>query len=229
MKKLLILGAGGHGKVVADAAEAMGCWEEIAFLDDEKYLEKTHFFKKSILGPIKSIQKYDTQQYQTVIAIGNNQSRHQLLNQLIDFGFSLPVITHPSARVSSSAYIDIGTVLFANAVVNPDARIGKAVIINSAAVVEHDCVVGDAAHISPNATLAGAVQVGHCAWVGMGTCILQNVAVGEHSIIGAGAVAIHDIPSHVVAIGVPAKVTHHLDTKATVQDTIDTSKEFYGE
>lgn len=233
MKKLLILGAGGHSKVVADAAMVANQWSEIAFLDDHRYHqlqnspqpEKHSTSFGPILGPLSALDDMHRQEYDVHIAIGDNQERLKLLSKIKTMQFNLATIIHPSAVVSKTAKIGSGTAILANTTVNPDARIGEGVIINTGAVIEHDCILSDCVHISPNATLAGGASVGEASWVGMGSNVLQNVAIGMQTVIGAGAVVINDIPSGVVALGVPAKIVniHKVELnehKSTVATTI---------
>jgi sugar O-acyltransferase (sialic acid O-acetyltransferase NeuD family) len=206
-KELSIVGASGHGKVVADIAEQLGFI--IKFYDDA-YPNKTTIAHWPILGSTsdlitsnhKNVELFNN----VVVAIGNNDIRFQKIKQLQDKGFNLITLIHPSALVSRYAEIENGTVIFPRAVINAFARIGLGAIINTGSIVEHDCIVGDYAHISPNASLSGGVEVGSKCWIGVGSQVKQLVKIGNNTIIGAGSTVLSDIPSDVTAVGSPAKV-----------------------
>lgn len=205
--KLAIVGASGHGKVVADIAEQLGF--RIKFFDDA-YPNKTKIAHWPILGStfdlIASNYKDAELFNNVVVAIGNNEIRCQKMKQLQDNGFNFTTLIHPSALVSRYAEIENGTVIFPRAVINAFARIGLGAIINTGSIVEHDCIVGDYAHISPSASLSGGVEVGSKSWIGVGSQVKQLVKIGNNTIIGAGSTVLSDISSDVTAVGSPAKV-----------------------
>jgi sugar O-acyltransferase (sialic acid O-acetyltransferase NeuD family) len=203
--RLAILGASGHGKVIADAAEQLG-WKTITFFDDAwPGLEKNGPWevRGDTRALLASLSAFDG----VVVGIGSNRIREEKQSELAEAGARLAQIIHPSAIISPHASIGAGSVFFANSVVNPCAVVGAGVIVNTGAVVEHDCVVGDFAHISPNAVLAGGAMVGHKAWVGCCASVRQLISVGEASVIGMGAVVTKDVESGVTVVGNPAR-TH---------------------
>ncbi|MDR1057674.1 MAG: acetyltransferase [Coxiellaceae bacterium] len=202
MEKLLIIGAGGHGKVVADTALEAQRWKDICFLDDDN-TSKDNLYR--ILGNIDQLPAFITE-FEVVVAIGNNKMREQILLWAIELGCSIGIVVHPKAFISRSVNIGVGVVVFAHAVVNVQADIGMGCIVNTGAIVEHDCVLDSCVHISPNAVLAGGVKIGKCSWVGMGTSIIENINVGKNVIIGAGSVVINDICDSIVVVGSPAGV-----------------------
>ena len=204
MKRLAILGASGHGKVVADCAELCG-WESVSFFDDA-WSGKTRNGVWSIDGDTQLLMDRLAEFDGVLVAIGNNHIRQAKLQALLEKGAQLPVLIHPSAVVSRYAEIGVGSVLFAGAVVNVDCRIGMGVIINTAASIDHDCVLGDAVHISPGARLAGGVCIGERSWVGIGVSVKQLVEIGSDVTVGAGAVVVSNIPNDSVAVGIPARV-----------------------
>ena len=204
MRKLAILGASGHGKVVADCAELCG-WESISFFDDA-WPGKTRNGGWSIEGDTRLLMDRLAEFDGVLVAIGNNRIRETRLRALLEQGAPLPVLIHPSAVVSRYAEIGAGSVLFAGAVVNVDCRIGMGAIINTAASVDHDCLLGDAVHVSPGARLAGGVSVGDRSWVGIGVCVKQLVEIGRDVTLGAGAAVVSNIPDGCVAVGVPARI-----------------------
>lgn len=203
MKRLAILGASGHGKVVADAAELSG-WDSVVFFDDAwPKIERNGNW--SVQGGsrelIECLERYEG----VVVAIGNNAVRLEKLNELEAASASLAVIIHPSAQVSRYAKVSPGTVILANSVVNVGAELGKGCVINTGAVVEHDCRLVDGVHVSPNAALAGGVVVGRASWVGIGAVVRQLVSIGDGVVVGMGAVVTRNISDGVVAFGNPAR------------------------
>jgi sugar O-acyltransferase (sialic acid O-acetyltransferase NeuD family) len=205
-KRLAILGASGHGKVIADLAEQLGY---IVQFYDDAYPNKSMIEHWPIEGTFDDLLLLDSTQVDVVVAIGHNQTRQQKITLLLDEGFTLPTLVHLSATVSQYSKIQQGSVVFAGAVVNAFAHIGKGVIINSSAVVEHDCLIGDFSHICPNAALAGGVIVGTGCWLGIGSQVKQLVELGDHCFVGAGSTVLKNIPSHVTAFGSPAIVMRH--------------------
>ncbi len=203
MKRLAILGASGHGKVVADAAELSG-WDDIVFYDDSwpRINENGNW---PVLGGgrklIENLALYDG----VVVGIGDNTVRLEKLTGLEAENASLAVIIHPSAQVSRYARVSPGTVVFANSAVNAGAELGKGCIINTGAVVEHDCRLADGVHVSPNAALAGGVVVGRASWIGIGAAVKQLVSIGDRAVVGMGAVVTRNMSDGVVAYGNPAR------------------------
>lgn len=202
-QRLAILGASGHGKVVADLAEQLGY--SVCFYDDA-YPQKTNLEHWPILGTFDDLLQLSSDDVHVNVAIGNNAIREQKLLLLIPRNFILPNLIHPTASVSQYAKIASGSVVFANAIVNAFSIIGMGCIINSSAVIEHDCVIGDFVHISPKVTLAGGVRVGDKSWVGIGSQVKQLVSIGDNTLVGAGSNVLKDLPSDVVAYGSPAIV-----------------------
>lgn len=210
MKPIVMIGEGGHSKVVNDIISAGGEYRVIAILDD-KYKVKVE--NKGILfGPVafaKELIKSEKAEY--IIAIGNNIIRKRIAVSLTEAGVKFAVLIHPSASISPSAHIEEGTVVMAGSVINPDVRIGRHGIINSIAVVEHENIIGDYAHICPGAILTGNVKVGEGSQIGANATVIPGIKIGNWSIIGASATVINDIPDYVTAIGLPAKVIKHLN------------------
>lgn len=205
MRRLLIVGAGGHGKVVAEAAESMRVWKEISFLDDQ-YPEMGKVLNYSVIGMIKDASKFLSEYDSTVVAIGNSDIRLDLIENLSSLGYLLPLITHSTAWVSPSASLAAGCVVLANAVVNAEASIGMGCVINTSAVIEHDCHLGNGIHACPNSSLGGGVNVGDHAWIGIGCSVIHCVSIGERVIMGAGSVVTNDIGENDITVaGVPAK------------------------
>jgi len=204
MSALLIIGAGGHGKVVADAALETGRWDEIVFLDDA-WPDKQVNGRWAVQGKVEQMLEWKDKCVNAVVALGNNHLRMQLQSRLLFAGFDVATIIHPCASVSRYAKLGVGCVVFANAVVNVDAEVGDAAIINTAATVDHDCRLGDGVHIAPGANLGGGVSVGDCSWVGIGAAVRHYQSIGAGVTVGAGAVVVNNIKDGVTAIGSPAR------------------------
>ncbi len=202
MKSLAILGASGHGKVVADAASISG-WGSIVFYDDAwKEMPANAYWPVAggFAELIRDREKYDG----CVVGIGNNTIRLEKSRELAQAGLSLVSIVHPNAQLSSKSELGRGSVVFAGAVVNIDARIGFSSIINTAASIDHDCVLADGIHICPGAHLAGGVKVGEMSMVGIGASVVQCVNIGKNVTVGAGSVVIRDVEDGSTVTGVPA-------------------------
>lgn len=203
MTCLAVLGASGHGKVVAETAELCG-WKSVVFFDDA-YPHKKNCSDWLVEGDSSSLLQSLTAYDAVVVAIGNNQIRLEKLNELASHGARLTTLIHPHACVSRTAEIGEGAVIFAGAVVNADARVGRGSILNTSCSVDHDCVLGIGTHISPGAHLAGGVQIGNFSWVGISASIIQLVKLGENVVVGAGAVVVDDIQNGLKVAGVPAR------------------------
>lgn len=204
MIKIVIMGDGGHSKVVTDLVLASPNISLIAKLDDRH--NKVFEEQGVIRGPVSYLKKILDPEIKLVFGIGSNQVRQDLAAKLGIPVASFISLVHPSAVISPSASVGKGTVIMPGVVVNADASIGDHVILNTGCVVEHDCVVGDYAHISPSATLTGGVKIGEGAHVGAGASVIPLKAVGEWAAVGAGATVITDIPNRATAVGVPARV-----------------------
>ncbi|EJS00699.1 acetyltransferase [Bacillus mycoides] len=200
-KKLLVIGAGGHGKVIADIALKMNKWEYIAFLDDDDVKTSMGI---EIIDKSTSVSKY-IKDYDLFVGIGNNVIREKVQEQLEEQGASMPVLIHPSAIIGEEVYLKAGTVVMAGTVINCCTKIGKGCIINTASTIDHDNIIEDYVHISPGANLAGTVKVGRSTWLGIGSVISNNVNIAGNCKIGAGAVVIKDITELGTYVGVPAR------------------------
>lgn len=204
MSILLIVGAGGHGKVVAETAELLKQWDSVVFADD-KFPELTRIGKWPVVSSANFLDIEKNGFTDFVVAVGDNKTRLKIQREGLHSTLTPVCIVHPSAVISPTGKLGLGTVIFANAVVNADAVVGEACIINTAASVDHDCVLGDGVHISPGALLAGDVAVGHCSWLGIGSSVIQCTDIGENVVVGSGAAVVSDLPDGVTAIGVPAR------------------------
>ena len=203
MNNLAILGASGHGKVIADSAESAG-WKNIVFYDDAWPKSEINGIWP-VIGDTKDLIKNLSDYNGVVIAIGNNQERILKQTELLKHGAILVSIIHPSAQISRHVEIGIGTVIMAGAVINVDTKLGECCIVNTGATIDHDCILGDGVHISPGANLAGGVIVGEGTWIGIGANIKQLITIGNNATVGAGAVVINNVEESTTVVGVPAK------------------------
>ena len=210
MTALLILGCGGHAKVVAETALAVGRFTRIAFVDDRCSSpgDLPPVLGWPVLGPLAyALEPSLRNQFAAaVVAIGRAATRLHWLEQLRAAGYGLPVLIHPAAWVSPSAEIGCGSVIFAQVVVQAQAVIGAGAILNTSCSIDHDVQLADGVHVCPGVHISGEVQVGERSWIGIGASVIQQVRIGNDVTIGAGAAVISDLPDGVTAVGVPARV-----------------------
>ena len=198
MKQLLIIGASGHGKAVADIAKLNG-YEKILFFDDNENAKECG--KYPVVGKSLDVKAYEGD---VIVAIGNADVRERLHNIFVDR--NKPILIHPSAVVADTVSISEGTVVMAGVVLNSDARIGKGCIINTCSSVDHDCNIGDFVHISVGVHVAGTVNIGAKTWVGIGSAVSNNIDICGGCMIGAGAVVVKNIEVKGTYVGVPARM-----------------------
>ncbi len=196
--RLIIIGAGGHGKVVADIAFKSG-YTDISFADDKSFGLCMGF---PIICKINDAEKFNDGNTDFVIAIGNNEIRKEISEK---YSLNWVSLIHPSAQIGMNAKLGLGTVVMAGAVINPCAVVGNHCIINTCAVIEHDNVIKDYVHISPNSALGGTVTVGELTHIGIGATVKNNVEICENCIIGAGGVVVTDVVHRGTYVGVPVK------------------------
>jgi sugar O-acyltransferase (sialic acid O-acetyltransferase NeuD family) len=212
---VLIWGAGGHGRVVADVVAATGA-KVVGFVDgdrskvgvlvagtDAAVVATEAEFGARLAGG----QFLPCGATAVALGLGDNRLRSNCRTKLTSS--TLPALVHPSAVVSPSAVVGPGVVIMAGVVINAGAVIGAGAIVNTRAIVEHDCIVGDDAHLSPGSVLTGAVTVGRGAWVGAGATVIPAVQIGEWAVVGAGAVVIRNVPASTTVVGNPARVLMH--------------------
>lgn len=192
---IVVIGAGGHAKVLISTLAARGFSIEAVLDDDDT--------KRDMDAQGSRVSRIEMERGGSgIIGIGDNAQRREKARAL---NFEWRTVVHPSAYVHPSARLGRGTVVFAGAVVQPDAVIGDHVIVNTGATIDHDCVIGDYAHLAPGVRLAGSVHVGEGAFLGIGSAVIPGVRIGCWSTLGAGAVATRDLADGVVAVGVPAR------------------------
>ncbi|MCH5335830.1 MAG: UDP-N-acetylbacillosamine N-acetyltransferase [Campylobacter sp.] len=196
-EKIYIYGNSGHGAVCEDVAKAMG-YKECIFLDDNKGLAFN-----------ENLPKYDM-----FIAIGENGTRKRIYEKVVKYNFKVVNLIHPSAVISSSAFLaEEGILIMPLVVINAKARIEKGVILNSSCIIEHECEVGEFSHISVGAKCAGNVKIGSLCFLGINSAILPNLSLADESILGGGAVLVKSQNEKGIFVGIPAKAIKYKDKK----------------
>lgn len=195
--KIIIFGASGHGKVIADLLQSAQ-QEVVAFLDD-------HPKQETILGiPVFHTSQFkQIDDFQMLIGVGNNLIRKKLSQK---FTLKFAVGIHPSTILSPYLKVAEGTVIMAGVIINPNVEVGKHCILNTGCIIEHDCKIEDYVHISPGVSLAGNVSVGEGTHIGIGSSVIQGIKIGKWATIGAGSVIIRDVPDYAVVVGNPGKI-----------------------
>lgn len=208
MEKIVLVGAGGHCKVIIDLIRSTRKYEIVGITDSKcighKLLDVPIIGNDEVLS-----QVYKGGVKNAFVALGalNNMGiRDEIYYNLKKIGYDIPVLIHNKAIVSSSAKLKEGACVMAGAVVNAGSEVGQNCIINTGAIIEHDCIIGRNTHISPRACLSGGVKIGNTSHIGVGAAIIQGVSIGSGVVIGAGAVVVNDIKDKVTAVGVPAKI-----------------------
>jgi sugar O-acyltransferase (sialic acid O-acetyltransferase NeuD family) len=197
---LVVLGAGGHAKVVISTARAAG-YSVTGVLDDAPTMWGATLLGVPVMGPLSKLREFG--QVGAVIAIGANAARMRISREISQVAWV--TLVHPRACVDASARLGAGSVVFAGAVVHPDTVIGSHTIINTSASVDHDCRVGDYVHLAPGTHLAGNVCVGNGSFLGIGAVVVPGRRVGERAVIGAGACVLRDVGDDETVVGVPAR------------------------
>lgn len=198
--RLIIIGAGGHGKVIADIAKNNG-YTDIAFLDDDENIHSCSGY--NVIGTTNAFSNYSERDF--IVAVGNNEVREKIQKKLINEKINVVTLIHPKATIADNVSIGKGTVIMAGAVVNPETSIGNGCIINTGATVDHDNLIGDYVHISVGSHLAGMVHIGEKTWIGAGAIINNCLSVISNCMVGSGAVVVKNINEVGTYIGIPAR------------------------
>ncbi len=210
MGNIVIVGASGHGKVVADVVAQAGTDRVVGWIDAQRPLGES-YFGYPVVGSEADLPRVYEEHGGTLavmVAVGDNWVRHQLVERLValvpDLNFATAV--HPGARIGQGVELGAGTVVMAGAVVNPAGRVGQHCIVNTGSSLDHDGVMGDFSSLAPGVVTGGNVVVGEYSAISLGARLIHGVGVGPHSVIGAGATVLGDVPSHCCAWGTPARV-----------------------
>lgn len=201
MKKLVIIGAGGHGKVVADIAAKNG-YTNITFLDDNDAVKTCGDY--IVVGTSKEAVKYTDADF--FVAIGNATRRRKIQSDIVTAGLHVVSLFHPNSVIAPHVKIGGGTVVMAGVVINPYTEIGQGCIINTCASIDHDTNIADYVHVSVGSHIAGTVKIGKETLIGAGAVVSNNVHICERCVVGAGAVVVKDIEKRGTYVGVPARL-----------------------
>lgn len=208
MDKIVLLGGGGHCKVIIDIIRSVGLYQIVGILDKDKVGE--NILDVPVIGDDNMLRKlYLDGIKNAFICIGalkNIGIRNDIFIKLKNIGFKIPVLKHNTAVISPFALIKQGTCVMPNVIINAGATIGENCIINSGAIIEHDCIIEKNTHISPNVTIGGGTIIESDCHIGIGSTVLQGITIGKNVTIGAGAVVINNMEDNAVAVGIPAKV-----------------------
>ncbi len=208
MAGIVIIGAGGHGQVVADillvASRVGASAAPLGFLDDDPALAGTRVLGLPVLGPIASLAHVEHDG--VVLALGDNRRRHDVLVALRERGVRFANAIHPAAVVAADVRLGAGVMVCAGAVVNTGSVVADGVILNTGCTVDHHNRIDAYAHIAPGAHLGGAVRIGLGALVGIGSCVTPGRSIGEWTVVGAGSTVTRDLPPYCTAVGSPARV-----------------------
>ncbi len=204
---VVIIGAGGHGKVVLDILQTAGRYRVVGFLDADPQRAGTTVDDIEVLGPVNLLNKLRQMKVRgAIVAIGDNRVRRGYMSEIEANGLEAITAVHPAASVSERAVVGRNVCICAGVIVATQATIADSVILNTGCVVDHECVIGEGAHIGPGALLAGRVQVGPEAFVGLGAKVIQCRSIGASAIVGAGAVVIRDVAEKSKVVGVPCRI-----------------------
>lgn len=206
MDNLIIIGAGGLAREVAEAVDAVGRYRIVGLVDDDPSLHGTTVAGRPVLGGIDQVY-WDRSSY-LVVCAGQGHVRRRIVDRLVahDIGRSrFATVVHPSVHVPPSCFVGVGTVLLAHVAVTADARLGRHVVAMPNVTVTHDGVVGDFATLCAGVSLAGGVTVGEGAYLGTNASVRQQRHVGAGSTLGMGATLLHDLPDGETWAGVPAR------------------------
>lgn len=210
MERVVIIGAGGHGREVAEIlihqAQIRDDLTPLGFVDDNLDLRGQVVSGLPVLGDWSWFEGVDRTEVAVVCATGSPPTCRRLVQRAKDLGLVFASVASPLAHVSPSARLGKGVTLFPNVVVNTNADLGDHCILNVASTVSHDTRLGRYCNVNPGVHLAGMVTVGEGCYVGMGTAVIQGVSIGDWTVIGAGAVVVRDLPPNVTAVGIPAEI-----------------------
>ena len=199
-RPVLVIGCGGHGRVVADIARAAGA-AVTGFLDDNPGAARAGL---NVTGPVREEADRHLATHRFVVAIGDQGIRRELSELILANGGELATLVHPGAIIAPDVTIGAGTVIMAGAIVNTGSWIGRFAIVNTGSILDHDAVVEDNVHIAPGCALAGKVTCRHDAMIGTGASIIPGIVIGEGAIVAAGATVIRDVRARTLVAGCPA-------------------------
>ncbi|MGC9007037.1 MAG: acetyltransferase [Sulfurihydrogenibium sp.] len=209
MEKIILIGGGGHCKMVISQLTKIERFEIVGIVDNHKPVG-SKVFGVEIIGKDEDLEKFYSSgikyAFISVGSVKDNSKRQELFSLAKEIGYRFPVILSPQSIVDKSVHIEEGTIIMPGCIVNVESYIGKNCIINSGAIIEHGCKIGDHCHIASGANVAGEVEIGDLAFIGAGSVVIQGIRIGKNATVGAGSVVINDIPENVIAVGNPARI-----------------------
>jgi len=206
VRKVVVVGAGGHARMVLSLLNKLELWQIVGLLDRDLDSVDEEINGYKIVGSWNDIASAKKQADYAVIAVGDNQERKELYHLFRKANFRIPTLIHPSAYVDDSARLGDGCVVCMGVLIGAQVKIGSNSIVNSGSIVDHECELGDHIHIAPGVRLAGRITIGEGTFLGIGTSIKDKVKIGKGVVVGAGSVVVSDLPADVMAYGVPAEV-----------------------
>ena len=208
--RLLVIGAGGHARVVLSIARHQGGWDIAGVLDRKAPADPNNLERigdTPVIGSFDDAEKFLASGVREIaLAVGDNDERAALFDRFAALGFAFPVLRHPTAIVEDDVKLGNGCVICAGVILGIGVVLGQNVIVNTGAILDHESTVGNHAHVAPGCRIAGRVRIGELAFVGIGTCVREKITCGARTVIGAGSVVVKDMPPGVVAFGSPARV-----------------------
>jgi sugar O-acyltransferase (sialic acid O-acetyltransferase NeuD family) len=208
---IVIIGAGGHGKVVLDILRHDRRINIVGFIDDNRHSHGQLIDGVPVLGDTGMLEKLVTAHHITgaIVAVGDNQARSKIFSRLKDMGIKIENAIHPGAIIARDVTFGEGVVVASGVKINTGTKIGNDVIINTGVIIDHDIVIEDHVHLSPGVKISGGVNIKRYSHIGLGVTIFSRINIGENVTIGGGAVVLEDIPDNVTAVGLPAKIIKH--------------------
>ena len=211
MQKILLIGGGGHARVLIDLIKTSGQYEIIGILDSQLKARST-LEGVTVLGGDDLLHELNKNEIENacigVGSIRDNSKRKMLYEKVKQIGFSMPFLIHPRSVVSKNLHISEGVQIMAGTVIQTGSSIGENTIINTGSIIEHDCQIGKHVHICPGAVISGGCEIGDGAFIGVGSSVIQGIKVGKNSIVAAVAVVINDVPDISKVMGVPARIVN---------------------
>jgi sugar O-acyltransferase (sialic acid O-acetyltransferase NeuD family) len=218
LKRIVVIGAGGHGREVAEILRhQMKAGEDLGvagFIDDNREIHGRQIDGLPVLGDWSWFEGVDRTEVAVICAVGSPRTCKRLVERAVRLGLTFANAVSPLAHISPLARIGEGVTVFPNVIINTGSIIDSYSILNVAATVSHDTKVGRYSNVNPGAHLAGNVTIGEGCYIGMGAEVIQGLSVGEWSVVGAGAVVINDLPPGITAVGVPAGIIKAAEERA---------------
>lgn len=203
-KRLILIGASGHGKVCAEIAEFSDRYYDILFLDDNPLVKKCGEY--DVVGTSGDFYQHVNDKTEIFVSIGNCEHRKRIQEKIENAGGFVATLIHPKAIISKTVSIDVGTVVMPGAVINIGTQIGKGVIVNTSSSIDHDCSIGNWCHIAVGTHICGTAHIGNKCWIGAGAVVSNNLSICDDVVIGAGATVIKSIGKSGTYMGVPARL-----------------------